>query len=57
MLPPGLPVGIVASVEDGVMLVEPFIDWHKLEYVRVLDYVLPGTLPTTRAAGRAGPLP
>ncbi len=57
MLPPGLPVGIVASVEDGVILVEPFIDWGKLEYVRVLDYVLPGMLPTTRAAGRAGPLP
>ena len=57
MLPPGLPVGIVVSVEDGVILVEPFIDWGKLEYVRVLDYVLPGMLPTTRAAGRAGPLP
>ena len=57
MLPPGLPVGVVASVEDGLVLVEPFIDWDRLEYVRALDYVLPGMLPTTRAAGRAGPLP
>lgn len=56
MLPPGLPVGTVAAIEDGVIRVEPFVDWAKLEYVRVLDYALPGVLPATRAAGRAGPL-
>ena len=56
VLPPGLPVGIVASLDDGVVSVQPFVDWHMLEYVQVLDYVLPGALPSTRAAGRAGPL-
>lgn len=56
MLPPGLPIGIVAAVEDGIVWVQPFVNWDSLEYVRVLDYVLPGALPSTRAAGRAGPL-
>ncbi len=56
MLPPGLPIGTVAAIEDGVVRVEPFVDWATLEYVRVLDYTLPGVLPSTRSAGRAGPL-
>ena len=55
-LPPGLPVGEVFSVSDGVAGVRPFVDWHTLEYLRVLDYALPGALPSTRPAGRAGPL-
>ena len=55
-LPPGLPVGEVLSVSDGVAGVRPFVDWHTLEYLRVLDYALPGALPSTRPAGRAGPL-
>jgi rod shape-determining protein MreC len=56
MLPPGLPVGIIAAVEDGIVWVQPSVNWDTLEYVRVLDYVLPGALPSTRAAGRVGPL-
>lgn len=56
MLPPGLPIGIVAAVEDGIIRVQPFVNWDTLEYLRVLDYVLPGALPSTRAAGRVGPL-
>lgn len=55
-LPPGLPVGEVFSVSDGAAGVRPFVDWHTLEYLRVLDYTLPGALPSTRPAGRAGPL-
>lgn len=56
MLPPGLPIGIIAAVEDGIVWVQPSVNWDSLEYVRVLDYVLPGALPSTRAAGRVGPL-
>ncbi len=55
-LPPGLPVGEVFSVSDGVAGVRPFVNWHTLEYLRVLDYALPGALPSTRPSGRAGPL-
>ena len=56
MFPPGLPIGVVSAVEEGAALVQPFVGWHALEYVRVLDYSLPGVLPVTRAAGRAEPL-
>ncbi len=56
MLPPGLAVGVVVAVEEGVIRVQTFVDWPTLEYVRVLDYALPGVLPSTRTAGRAGPL-
>ncbi len=52
-LPPGLPVGVVTAVDEGVVRVQPFVDWHRLEYVRVLDYALLGALPSTRPAGRA----
>lgn len=54
MLPPGLPIGVVSEVADGVVRVQPFVRWHQLEYVRVLNYALPGVLPATRFAGPAG---
>jgi len=57
MLPPGLPVGEVVEMADGVIRVRPFVDWHSLEYMRVLDFTLPGVLPSTSLAGPAGPLP
>ena len=41
MLPAGLPIGTVVSVADGVARVQPFADWHILEYVRVLDFAYP----------------
>jgi rod shape-determining protein MreC len=37
---PGLPVGIVTSVTDLGIKVQPFVDWDRLEYVRLLDYAL-----------------
>jgi len=36
--PPGLPVGVVASVDDGHILVELFIEESRLELVTLLDY-------------------
>ena len=51
MLPPGLPVGQVTANQDGVWQVQPFVDVGRAGYVRVLDYALPGLLPTTREAG------
>ena len=56
MLPPGLPIGIVSEVADGIVRVQPFVRWHQLEYVRVLNFTLPGVLPATRLAGPAGPI-
>ena len=36
VFPSGLPVGRIASVADGVIRVEPFADFHRLEYVRII---------------------
>lgn len=37
-LPPGLLVGIVTSVGEATVRVEPIVDWDRLEYVRVIDF-------------------
>lgn len=42
--PPDLPVGVVASVEDGVVRVAPYVQRERLEMVRALDYGLEGIL-------------
>ena len=56
MLPPGLPVGTVTHFKDGVWQVTPFVDPARAGHVRVLDYALPGLLPSTRAAAATGQL-
>ena len=43
--PPGIPVGVVASINDGVVRIEPFVHRHRLEFVAVVDYGLGGILP------------
>lgn len=42
--PPGLPVGRVARVQDGVIEVEPYVSRDKLQHVRVVDFGLTGIL-------------
>lgn len=42
--PPGLPVGIVQAVEEDGVTVQLFVDWDRLEYLRLVDYRLPGVL-------------
>lgn len=42
--PPGLPVGVVASVAEGDVRVQPYVSWSRLEYVRVVDFGLEGIL-------------
>ena len=46
LFPPGLPVGVVASVTDGGIDVQLFADYDRIEFVRVADYgrVETGTL-------------
>lgn len=41
LLPAGLSVGTVASVREGQMRIQPYVDWSRLEYVRVVDYPRP----------------
>ncbi len=42
--PPGLPVGVIASTQEGIVLVRPFVHRYELEYVTVVDYGLAGIL-------------
>lgn len=43
--PPGLPIGVVASVGDGAITLEPFVHRNELEYVAIVDYGLGGIMP------------
>jgi rod shape-determining protein MreC len=45
IFPPGLPVGVVASLENGIVRVEPFVELSRLDYLRIVDYGLSGVLP------------
>jgi len=51
--PPGLPVGYIDKISKDTVAVEPWVQFGKLEFVSILDYALPGILPSTRRAGRA----
>ena len=42
--PPGLPVGAVVSLGDGMVAVATFADLDRLEFVRLVNYGLPGVL-------------
>jgi len=38
IFPKGIAVGVVTSVDDGVVSVQPFVEPSKVEYVTVVDY-------------------
>jgi rod shape-determining protein MreC len=38
VLPPGLEVGTVRSIDDAGVVVEPLVDFTRLEYLRLLEY-------------------
>jgi len=45
VFPPGVPVGIVGSVEDGVVRVDPYAELARLDYIRIVDLGMSGFLP------------
>ncbi len=45
VFPPGLTVGTVASVDGGVVRIEPQADLSRLEFLRIIDFGLAGMLP------------
>ncbi|HSE78291.1 MAG TPA: rod shape-determining protein MreC [Alphaproteobacteria bacterium] len=45
IFPPGIPVGMVVLGGDGIVRAQPFVDLHRLEFVRLMDYGLDGVLP------------
>jgi len=61
VFPPGLPVGLVASLDGEALRVEPYVDLSRVEYLRIVDYGLadglPGPVPiVTRSSRRGEPL-
>jgi len=44
VFPSGLPIGVVTSVIDGVIEIQPYVNRERIEYVRVLDYGLKGII-------------
>jgi rod shape-determining protein MreC len=52
VFPPGLPVGIVAALDQGNARIEPYAELGTLDYVLLVDYGLAGGLPTPAPAGR-----
>lgn len=57
VFPAGLAVGTISSVSDNIVRVKPFVEFHRLDYVRLVDYGLAGTLtvsaprPVRRGSG------
>jgi len=51
VFPPGLPVGVVAGVDQGGARVEPYAELRTLDYVLLVDYGLAGGLPLPALAG------
>jgi rod shape-determining protein MreC len=49
-LPAGLPIGVVAEIGEHGVQVQPYVDWARLDFVRLLDYGATGILPSLPAA-------
>ena len=52
--PPGIPVGLVSQANDSGVLVKPYAQRERLEFVRIVDYGLKGILDSSSAAEGAG---
>lgn len=52
--PPGIPIGVVAQTGDGGVLVKPYAQRDRLEFVRIVDFGLKGILDSSSAAEGAG---
>jgi rod shape-determining protein MreC len=52
VLPPGIPVGIVAAADGGYLRVRPYVSWSRIEFVRVIDYEAKGLVPASPSAAR-----
>jgi rod shape-determining protein MreC len=44
VFPPGLPVGVVTSVTDSDIRVQPYVEWSRLDFVRIVDFDTNGNL-------------
>lgn len=54
VFPPGLPVGVVATIDDEAPRVAPYVELSRVEYLRIVDYGLTGGLPEPVAGAARG---
>jgi rod shape-determining protein MreC len=54
VFPPGLPVGVVTSVDGATARVEPFVALAQVDYLRLVDYGLADALPNPLAVAARG---
>jgi rod shape-determining protein MreC len=54
VFPPGLAVGVVSGVENGIVRVEPFAELSRLAFLRLVDYGLGGVLPQSAVPAPRG---
>lgn len=52
--PPGIQVGVITSVNDKGISIQPFVQRERIEFVRIVDYGLKGILDVKPAAKGAG---
>jgi rod shape-determining protein MreC len=45
LFPPGLPIGVVASLDGGVPRIEPYVELSQVGYLRIVNYGLADALP------------
>jgi rod shape-determining protein MreC len=45
VFPPGIPVGVIVAATDTSVRVQPFVDFDRIQYLRLVEYGLGGTLP------------
>lgn len=54
VFPPGLPVGVVASLDGEAPRVEPYAELSRVEYLRIVEYGLADGLPKAIPIGPRG---
>lgn len=55
IFPPGLPVGVIATVATGEVRVLPYVNFDRLEYLRLVDFGTDAPLPSVTARSPARP--
>mgnify|MGYP001822008293 FL=1 len=53
VLPVGLSVGVVSAIDEKGVRVRSMVDWAHLEFLRIVDYEMPGLLAPLRDPGAA----
>ncbi len=54
VFPPGLPVGVVSGIEGTRVRVQPYVNWTRMEYVRIADHAVSGLVVPSGETSESG---